>query len=625
MGISTVTVVGAGNMGSGIAQAFAAGGCRVYLVDVADGAVGRAIDRIRGGLQRRVAAGKMKAADVEALLARLAPAGAVEEAAPKSDLVIEAIVEDLPAKQQLFAGLDAVCGPEVVLATNTSSFRVSDIASATARPDRVVGLHFFFPAAVNALVEVIAGPATSPAAEATAWAAAEMVGKLPIQASDSPGFCVNRFFVPWLNEASRMLEEGLASAASIDAAAREAFGIAMGPFALMNATGPPIALHSQQTLHEAFGPLYEPSRALAARVEDGGPWPLGDGAEPAPQEVRDRLLATVFLIAAQLREEDVASARDADLGALTGLRWARGPFQMMNDLGLAEVLRLVEPFANRWGVPIPARLVELADGGGKWELPLVQTTWLDEGRIAQVKLDRPERRNSLAPEMLEALARALDELEAGEPRAVILTGRGRVFAAGADIPRMVDLGSRDAARYTAQGARVLERLEALPAPVVMAINGVALGGGLELALAGDILLAARGVRLGLPEVALGLHPGWGGTQRLPRRIGLGRAKDLVLTGRSIDADEAFRLGLVNEVVDAGQLAQRALDVARTIAGHAPLAVGAAKRSMNRAMATDLDLGLELERESVALLFDTEDKKEGLTAFLERRAPDFRGA
>ncbi len=624
MRVSTVCVVGAGNMGSGIAQAWATAGCNVLLYDVADGAVERARDRIRQGLERRVAAGKTSQARVDQILGRITPAPDLQAAAAASHLVVEAILEDLNAKRALFRQLGDGCPATTILATNTSSFRVADIAAAAAHPERVVGLHFFFPAAVNALVEVVPGPQTSPETAAAASAAVAALGKLPIDTADSPGFCVNRFFVPWLNEACRLLEEGVASAAAIDASAREAFGIGMGPFALMNATGPPIALHSQRTLHEAFGDFYAPSDALARQVESGQPWPIDAAAEGAPVEVRERLLATVFLIASQLEAEGVATRRDTDLGAVTGLRWGAGPFRMMNDVGLAEVHRMVSALAARHGIDVPGRLAELAATGGTWPLPVVQVEMLDEGRVARVMLDRPERRNSLAPDMLEGLAGALDELEAGGARAVILTGRGNVFAAGADIPGMLDLDSLAAAAYTEQGARVLERLESLPAPVIMAINGAALGGGLELALAGDLLLAADGVRLGLPEVALGLHPGWGGTQRLPRRVGLGRAKDLVLTGRAVPVAEALQMGLVNEVVPADQLAERALELARRLAAHAPLAVAAAKRSLNRGMATDQDQGLVLERESVALLFDTQDKREGLTAFLERRSPQFRG-
>ncbi len=639
MGVSTVTVVGAGNMGGGIAQAFAAAGCRVHLYDVVSGAVDRARSGVRAALNRRVSAGKMKAADVEALVGRIQAAETLEVAAAASDLVVEAVVEDLDVKKDLFGRLGRACGPATVLATNTSSFRVADIAAATPHPERVVGLHFFFPASVNALVEVIRGPDTSDEAYEAGWAAAEAIGKMPIATADTPGFCVNRFFVPWLNEACRLLDEGVASAAAIDAAARETFGIGMGPFALMNATGPAIALHAQRTFHASFGAFFEPSGALVAQVERGEPWPIeseaGEAAPAAaPAEVRERLLAAAFLVAAQLVADGAATARDTDLAAVTGLRWAAGPFQMMNDLGLPESGRLVEALAARWAgaVEVPTRLRELAEVGETWSLPPARLDFLGDG-IARITLDRPERRNSLAGDMIAALASALDEIEAtggkdgdGVPvvRALILTGRGGVFAAGADIPSMVDLDGLGASRYTEEGAAVLARLEALPAPVIVAINGAALGGGLELALAGDILIAAERARLGLPEVALGLHPGWGGTQRLPRRIGMGRAKELVLTGRALSATEAERIGLVNEVVPAADLPARALAIARRIAGHAPLAVAAAKRTMNRGAATDLDHALVLERESIALLFDTEDKREGLEAFMERRTPTFRG-
>jgi enoyl-CoA hydratase len=175
-----------------------------------------------------------------------------------------------------------------------------------------------------------------------------------------------------------------------------------------------------------------------------------------------------------------------------------------------------------------------------------------------------------------------------------------------------------------QGNRVIDRLAALPCPVLVAINGFAFGGGLELALAGDLLYASDKAQLGLPEVGLGIHPGFGGTQRLPRRVGVGRAKDLTFTGRTVGAEEALRIGLVDAVVPAAQLQEHVLGVARAIAQKAPLAVAGAKASIDQGLGMDLAGGLAVEQESVVLLFATKDKAEGLAAFVERRTPSFKG-
>ncbi|MDP6945761.1 MAG: 3-hydroxyacyl-CoA dehydrogenase family protein, partial [Myxococcota bacterium] len=233
-----IGVVGAGNMGSGIAQKAATEGATVVLVDLSEAALERGMSTIRGlldqGVQRRV----FKPDQVEAILGRLIPTTSFEALA-ECELVIEAVFEDLGVKREVFATLDRVCDPAAVLATNTSSFRVSDLQPGLTHPERVVGLHFFFHPAKNRLVEVIGGDATPAEYVDRAWQMMDVMGKTAIGSTDAEGFVVNRFFVPWLNEGVRLLEEGLGTPAQIDAAACEAFGVGMGPFALMNATGVP--------------------------------------------------------------------------------------------------------------------------------------------------------------------------------------------------------------------------------------------------------------------------------------------------------------------------------------------------------------------------------------------------
>jgi enoyl-CoA hydratase len=226
--------------------------------------------------------------------------------------------------------------------------------------------------------------------------------------------------------------------------------------------------------------------------------------------------------------------------------------------------------------------------------------------------------------VLEDLEACVAEAERLRPRAVIVTGEGKAFVAGADIPTMRRLDAAGAKAYTELGNRVIDRLARLPCPVIVGINGFAFGGGLELALAGDLLYASDKAQLGLPEVGLGIHPGFGGTQRLPRRIGVGAAKELVFTGRTVHAEEAAMLGLVNDVVPGPSLQGHCLAVARTIAQKAPLAVAGAKASMDQGLGLDLASGLQAEQESVVLLFATKDKDEGLDAFLAKRAPRFEG-
>jgi enoyl-CoA hydratase / 3-hydroxyacyl-CoA dehydrogenase len=353
--IQTVCVVGAGNMGSGIAQAFASAGLDVRMNDVSAEAIAKGLERIRRPLEKRVADGKMPAAELQALLSRLKPEADLGKALADADLMVEAVFEDLNVKQDLFRRADGLAPAKTVFATNTSSLSVADLAAATRRPDRVVGLHFFFPAAINKLVEVVKGPQTSPATFVAAWDAVKG-SKTPIETADAAGFCVNRFFVPWVNESCRILEEGVADVPTIEAAAKEAFGIGMGPFELMNVTGVPISLHAQTTLHKAFGSFYEPSKALAKQAAANKPWDLAGTPDPGKKEaVSARLRGVVFGIACHLVEENVATIRDTDRGATIGLRWAQGPFAMMNRKGIAAAAAEVEAVAKRWGRPSPCR------------------------------------------------------------------------------------------------------------------------------------------------------------------------------------------------------------------------------------------------------------------------------
>ena len=626
MPIQRVTVVGSGNMGSGIAQSFAAAGFAVTLSDVSAEAVQRGLDRIRKPLEKRVAEGKMARADLDALMGRLAAEPDLGKAVAEADLVVEAVFEDLKVKTDLFARLDAVAPAKALLATNTSSFRVRDLAAATGRPERVLGLHFFFPAAINQLVEVVKGPATADAAFREAHAAVRRAGKTPIETADAPGFAVNRFFVPWVNEACRIVEEGAADIPTVEAAAKEAFGIGMGPFELMNVTGVPISLHAQRTLHKELGPFYAPAASLVKQGEANQPWSLAGAPDPARKDaVAARLRGVALGIACHLVEEGVASMRDTDRGATIGLRWAHGPFAMMDRLGTAKAAAEVRAIHQRGGdaFPMPRELEARAARGAPWGIPAVALEWHGEA-IAQVTFDRPEALNALSPQVLRDVERVLDEVEPRKPRAVVVTGEGKAFIAGADIHAMRAMDAAGARAYTELGNRVIDRLAALPCPVIVAVNGFAFGGGLELALAGDLLYASDKAQLGLPEVGLGIHPGFGGTQRLPRRIGAGAAKELLFTGRTVGAQEALRLGLVNGVVPADQLMEHALGVARAIAAKAPLAVAGAKMAVDRGLGTDLPAGLAVEQESVVLLFATKDKQEGLDAFVEKRAPVFTG-
>lgn len=248
-------------------------------------------------------------------------------------------------------------------------------------------------------------------------------------------------------------------------------------------------------------------------------------------------------------------------------------------------------------------------------MPILETSI--EGGIAHVQLNRPEARNAINLEIVRELTAQLEALGANEEvKVLVLSGAGgKAFASGADIAELRERTHREA--FFALNATLFQKLEDFPRPTLAAIEGYALGGGLELALACDLRVASRSAKVGLPETTLGIYPAAGGTWRLPRLIGLGRAKELVFTGRILDAEEAYALGLFERLCDAGQAIATATELAAVIAQNAPLAVQVAKVSLNAAArAQDAS---PLERLGQALLFDSPDKRERMTAFLEKRS------
>lgn len=250
-----------------------------------------------------------------------------------------------------------------------------------------------------------------------------------------------------------------------------------------------------------------------------------------------------------------------------------------------------------------------------------------EEKIAIITLNRPQVRNALSRATIDELANALGELEKdSQVRVVIITGAGdRAFSAGADIKELAAISGREEAQAMAhRGQALTRRIEEMSKPVIVAINGSAVGGGCELALACDIRLAADTARLGQTEVNLGIIPGWGGCVRLPRLAGSGMAKYLIYSGEMINAQEAQRIGLVDMVFPAAELPPQAKALAQKLAERPPLALAAAKRTISKGLALDLARGLEHEAQEFGVLFDTADRQEGMAAFLEKRKPQFQG-
>ena len=683
--IQRVAVVGAGNMGSGIAQKSAQEEFDVQMVDRELQWVERGQSIIANFLEEAVERRIFSPAQVDAIQGRITGVVGVENTAENTDLVIEAVFEDFDVKTAVFNALDAACGEGTILASNTSSLSVNALAEATGRADRFVGLHFFYHPAKNRLVEVIPAEASSKETIDKVVQYCKMLGKVVIVCADRPGFVVNRFFVPWLNEACLLLEEGAANAAQIDAIACKAFRIGLGPFGLMNLTGPPIALHSTDYLAEQLNtPRYTGAANLRALVEANAQWDVSEDATYTEEQytiVSERLLGVVFGVAAQIVEEDICSMEDVDRGAKVGLRWARGPFEMMNRIGVGEACRMAKAYAQTAGEgwTVPAFFADQGDDA--WDFSYVDSDVSDG--VATITINRPEAMNALNVTVVSQMIKAVSAANANDAiHTIVLDGAGKAFVAGADVKFFVDKIRADAIPdiydFTAEGHELLNLLETSSKTTVALTTGLALGGGLELALACDYRIGTRRTQFRFPETSIGIYPGLGGSQRPARICGIPAARWAVLAGNFMDANTAADLGLVTHLVDVaavdecistlasegkpavkypGQPANPSSPVAKfatsffadenmpvlmsgacpdgfdqgekTVARQikslsftAPIGLQMASDLIDATATTDLQAGLQLELDGLNTIFSTKDALEGLSALIENRRPTY---
>jgi enoyl-CoA hydratase/3-hydroxyacyl-CoA dehydrogenase len=555
--INKIGVIGAGNMGSGIAQKMAQEGLNVVMVDIKEEFVERGLTTIKGLLQEAVERKIFRPEQVDATMARIKGTtdfGAVADA----DLVVEAVFEDKQVKADLFQNLDRICSQKTILATNTSSFFVREFAEKTARPDRFVGLHYFYHPAKNRLLEVIPHKETSADTLEKALLIAKLHGKTSIVVKDAPGFAVNRFFVPFLNEAARMLEEDMANIPTIETAAKQAFKIGMGPFELMNVTGIPIAVHSSATLGNELGPFYATAEILKAQMDKNELWNL-DGAvdESRIAPIVERFYGVCLGVAAALVDEGVATIEDTDRGAKIGLRWIRGPFEIMNKIGIGRTYAAVEAITQKYpDFKMPEVLAKQNALGQPFDFEFVDLD-IKEG-IATITLNRPEAMNALNESVVAQLDERFTEAENHpDVKAIVFQGAGKAFVAGADIKYFIDKIKADQisdiVEFTRKGHELLLRIENSAKLTIALLDGLSMGGGSELALACQAIVATPAGSMAFSETGIGIYPGLGGMLRTARMVGPDLAKYYILTGATITAQDAHALGIVTKLVEPSDI------------------------------------------------------------------------
>ena len=668
MFVFKAAVVGAGTMGGQIAQTIAAAGVPVVLQDIDEALVQAGIAEARGvsegQLAKLVERGKLTSEQarelLEEIVGRIHGTTAYERFG-EVDFVIEAVPEKMEVKQQVFAQLDAATPSHAILASNTSSLSITEIGDATLRPEKVVGFHYFYPASIMPLIEIVEGLETSAETVGAAVTFAQAIRKQPITCAEVPGFVVNRILNSGVSEVWRKQEELGLSITRIDEGVGAAGVVPVGPYQLVNLLGLDTVLNVAEHLADSYGGerFYVP-KGMQRLVSEGklGAKTGGDGfydpagqpniageAEPDTAELVELMSLKTLCEACLVLEEGVASHRDIDFGLMAGagLDPRRGllpPFMRADSEGLDSILERLENAHERYGErfappTILRRLVAQGRlgqkrGQGFYAYPqpdaeqpaeLVKLETRDEG-VAIAWLAHGQM-NSVSPQVVFDLEKVWRKVgDAGVRALVIASSNPFLFSAGADIKAFTSMDESSGAELLDTAHGLFKELGSGRVATIAAVNGLAFGGGCELAMACDVRIAARTALFGQPEIKLGIIPGFGGTQRLPRLVGVSKALEMNMIGDPILAEEAFELGLANRVVDDHELLDTALAWARKLAGQAPLALEQIKRV---SAAGDLDAGIEHEKRGFATAFTSADAREGIAAFLAKRAPHFRGS
>ena len=644
-----LAVIGAGEMGHGIAELAALHGHEVAMRDVKQELLDRGMERIRWSLGKLVEKNQIRPEQRDEVLARIRVTTDLAQATRDAAIVIEAIFEDLDLKKRVFRELDRAAPKDAILASNTSALPITNMARATKRPHKVVGMHFFNPPMLMPLVEVIRADTTDDATLEAAVGLAKSLGKtVVVVKKDVPGFITTRVLGPYFEEAAWIHDTERVPIETIDAAMRFRAGFPMGPFELADQVGIDVLHHliknANRPVPRSVQTLIE-EKKFGRKVDEGyysykGGRPtlrpeMGSGFDPI------RILAPMINEAAELVALDVASPAEIDEAMRLGTAFPDGPLAMADKVGVDTVLSALRDHPRSKPAAILSEMVARGDLGAKsgkgFYQHRMEREMMAQGtlliakdpatHVATITINRADRLNTLTPEFFEDLDRALGELRADETvRCLMITGSGdRAFSAGADLTSFTEVSKAFKVwRSSRRSQEVFLRLANFPKPTVAAINGHCFGGGLELALACDFRIAAKRARLGQTEVNLGLVPGAGGSQRLVRILGQAKAKELVMLGSRLTADEAASLGLVTKAVENEAFAAEVRGFSERLAKQAPIAIRLAKVLLNRATDTPIDASLEMEAMAFGLVTSSEDVFEGLQAFLEKREPKFKG-
>ncbi len=574
--IKKIGVIGSGNIGPDIALYFSkvlhVHGIPVTVVDIAENALKSGESRVKGKLARGVKTRAFRQEEVEAMMANISWTTDYSQLSG-ADLVVEAATEDKGIKQKIFSQLEKICPETAIFASNSSHMEPEVIFGQVKKKGRCLVIHYFFPAERSIVVEIVPGKDTLADITEFLMKFYERIGKAPIYVKSRYGYAIDPIFEGVFLASVLMVEKGVGTVKQMDAMVQKALGLGVGPFTAMNLTGGnPIVKHGAAGLHKKVMPWFHSPHLLESQISSGKPWETSFRpdevaySESVFQTVSDKIKGAYFGLVCEILDSGISTIGDLEMAVESALV-IRPPFQMMNQMGIDKALELVKNYSEEWpNFKVPEILVKQAESGSPWKIPMVFRE--DKENVSFLTIRRPNTLNALNAEVMAQLQAHFEEIKGDEKiKGVVLTGFGnKAFISGADIGMLARVRTpKEGEELSLSGQKVLNFIEDLGKPVVCALNGLAFGGGNELAMACSARIAKKGLKVlvGQPEPKLGIIPGYGGSQRLPRIIGLSNAWPVLRTGNPISSDKALEWGLISEEVE-GDIKEAGLDFVRKI-------------------------------------------------------------
>ncbi len=657
--IKNFVVLGAGAMGAQIAALAAESGFNVTIRDIEDKFLERGRQIVENNYNKRIQRGRFTEEGKQQVLGRMRFVTDLKEAVKDADYIIEAVPEILSLKQKVFGEASALAPADAVFATNTSSLSITEIAKGLKDPSRLVGTHFFNPPSTLVLLEIIKGEQTSKETIEIADYVAKKMNREIVHVKDGPGFLVNRIWVIMANEADWAVTQGEAkSVLAVDSAVKYKMGLPMGLLEIddiLQGGAIDTRYHVLEHFRETLGESYRPGPLTEAAFKAGNfgkrtgkgyyDWSEGKTNEIPMNAGADfdtvRVLAIGVNECAKLLQEESTTKEEIDRGVITGLNYPRGILRMADNVGIDRIVNELDRLYTTYNedrYKASSLLTNMVAQGklgrksgegfysyGPGQYEFVKLDINPETRVAKLILNRTNRANALNYDFILEINKALTEMEGRKDiGCIVITGAGANFCGGADVSTFASQDVATVMQFTEAGQDLYTRLETYAKPIVAAVNGAAMGGGLEMVLACDIRIMSKKAQLRLPELTIGITPGLGGIQRLSRQVGMARAKEAVLLADPITPEKALDWGIVNQVVEPDKLEAAAEEVAKKLAAGPGITQKFAKAAFYYGAQSDQRTALFIEAAVSGDVMFTKDVNEGLTSMNNRRAPKFTG-